>query len=470
VLVSEVDLAWEWLPLTELGAVVDDTADAVFTFLRKAGSVLDVVETGPGVVSFLATHEGRRVRRHLASGDAVLAAPQALIGHETSHTWTYLASVHPTIAVITLHSETELALGEPIAIEVDNLRGTPTAIPQGQGRTPLLLAPWLLTALREARTGGSIDFAVVAEHAAPHVDPYLAEVGVGGRQARLVSALRERLNAPGMPVDKSLRSLLADWLSGPGGAMLTGRAWATTAPDSGDWDLAPHLAGNLLLAELGTVSPLAAALSVHAGFRLGQLATGAVHQEVLLRDWLLRDRDDVRHGRWVRLDHLDLGGRTVPRERGNDVDPYVRSGALSDQQFDGLLTRSQRTELRNAIEGVLGAWLEPDARIRSTARMLTFAVGGFDHMDEVLADFATTQLARVAALGRGLTPGADTTSAQPRLTVWQIDEMRRQLSACLTQRLPLTLLPDNAASLPGRVADWAATATETLLNELGQQY
>ena len=331
----------------------------------------------------------------------------------------------------------------------------------------------MLAALREGRQNGVNDLSVIADRARAHTVYRAAVDGAGGAALglgeRLVAACAAGLQGPASWTEQT-RADLSAWLAGPGGAVLTGSTAvaAATAPAHA-WDLAPHLAGIALLATFGehAASGAASRLAVHGVHALGQAATGAQHQEVLLRDWLLPAGPAPAWGRWVRLARLDSGGRTIPLSaNARSTDPYVTPGAASDERYDGLLTRGQAEQLRRCCSGVLDGWSEPDERLKATARSLLFAAGILPRADDLMADLTSTELARLVTLSRALAPGPGVPVAQSALSPWQRGELVRRVSACIGSSVPLSLLPLNVPALPERSTAWAADQIAVLLAEL----
>ncbi len=467
------DLAIGWLPLSELGRAEGDVAEQATLILRQQHRGLDLVEREPGRWSYLATHAGRLVERQLASSGELQVVPQAVLEENDGRSSTYLATVYPTVALVTVHSESALLLGEPLVAELESVGVSSYAIPRDQRRSRLHLSPWLLAALRESRQDKVIDLTVIADRAKAHTAYRDAVDSASGArlslEERLVAAYADDLQEPGSWTEQT-RADLSAWLIGPGGAVLTGStAEAAATASAHGWDLAPQLAGIALLAAFGeqAASAAAARLAVHGVHALGQAATGAQHQEVLLRNWLLPAGPAPTWGRWVRLSRLDLGGRTIPLSTvTRTTDPYVTPGAASDEHYDGLLTRGQVEQLRRCCSGVLDGWSEPDERLTATARSLLFAAGFLPPSDDLMADLADTELARLVALSRALTPGRGVPVAQPALSPWQRGELVRRASACLGASVPLSLLPLNVPALPERSTTWAAEQIAVMLVEL----
>ena len=214
--------------------------------------------------------------------------------------------------------------------------------------------------------------------------------------------------------------MVSEWLAGSGRALPT---QGTSEPL--DQELSPLLGGVLLLAELGADGDeAAAALAVHGVHALGRLASGSMHQEVLLRAWLLRDPGppaDTGGSAWT--GSTSAGGPVASGQR-----PAERSlrlgGAASDPHFDGRLAYWQHEQLCAPANGVLDRSFEPERGLRATARTLLSATGDFSRLDEVWADLERHPAGAAAALGRALTPAPEVAVAQPRLTTgswWSAD-------------------------------------------------
>ena len=442
--------------------------------MQATADSITVAVTAPGVVSFLASPDGRRVVRQVTASDSIQAVPRLEIGRHLGRGASYLATVFPSVAIVVLRSEADLVVGETIPVEIEHDQSGTVAIPTGHSRTPFDLSPWLIAALRESRRNGVRDEAEFVRHVRPRSDRYRM-VGAGEAasttlEERLVAAYSLALRDSGTPPEQA-HDLLAEWLGGPGGGILTGRPLAYTEATTPSYDVTPIIAAVLLLALLSGDAD-AAALSVHGAHVLGLLAAGAMHQEVLLRDWLLRDPGSPRHGRWERLARLDLGGRTLPRpgdtnadDPFGDSDPYVVKDTTSDSYFDGLLTPAQLGQLRYCCQGVLRTWEEPDPTLRATARALLFATGQMENADDLWDDFRTTELAGLNALGRALAPGSAHPISQSRLSPSQVDHLRQRFGRTLAGGLPLSVLPSNMPDLPLRSASWAEETVRRTLDK-----
>jgi hypothetical protein len=197
-----------------------------------------------------------------------------------------------------------------------------------------------------------------------------------------------------------------------------------------------------------------------------------MHEESLLRHWLLGGREVEPKGRWSRLARLDLGGRrffqasAAPpgvHNDGSTDDPYVTPGAATDPHFDGLLTGAQLEQLRLCCSGILSAWREPDVALLATARSLLFATGQDVAIDELWGDLRTTELAKLAALGRALTPGFALATSQSRLMPGQIRLLEDIGGRILGDEVPLSFRPANLCDLPDRSIEWAEACIDRVL-------
>lgn len=477
---NATDLGLDWLPSSEVGFAHNVPPDLLLRAVTAEGARLPVRSGGNGRASYLTTPEGRSVTAQLESRQSLQAVPRAELSRVGDHEIVYVATLFPTVAPLLLHTERELAIGKPVPVEIEQRPDGPIAIPIGHTRVPFHLSPWLVAALRECRVagpdgGGWRDETRLADALRPRAARYQVDGAHGDDAESLeVRLVRAAIDASSNPAESSpdAAGLITEWLAGVGGRALTG-ATADVAADPYGWDVAPFLSAVILLAGQGERDPEGPwrQLAVHAAHCLGRLAAGTQHQEVLVRSWLLPPTGSPRHGRWVRLARLDLGGRTLPvmgQDPGRNpyADPYVDKKSKDDPYFDGKLTKPQYDQLTACCRGILNSHREPDASLVATARSLLFAVGDVERVDELCRDLEGTFLAALAALGRGLTPGTDVAVAQTLLSPGQVAFLRVRLGKLLNDGVPLSFLPEHAVPLPTRSADWAREQIDGILERV----
>ncbi|MFI0351318.1 hypothetical protein [Actinomadura sp. 9N407] len=227
---------------------------------------------------------------------------------------------------------------------------------------------------------------------------------------------RERL------LDTTAHEALDNWWDEHGDDILG------AAPSDGEIDFAPALAACLLLDARGARDEASARDAVRLVHRLGQYAERSMHVEPLASLWLGRQDRWAKPGTWERLRRLlsPLSGdvHADPRE--------VRSpGAVHDFARSVL----ERTDPRAP-----GSDPTPtQSDLAPIARALLAAIGALTDGDHLVDDAPI--LARMAGLGRGLTPGAGRTTAQPALLDCQRVLLEDLFIQVTRSRCPLVLLP-----------------------------
>ena len=96
------------------------------------------------------------MERQLASGVELQVVPQTLLEENDGRSSTYLATVFPTVALITVRSESALLLGEPLIAEMESVGASSYAIPRDQRRSGCISPPGCSPrCARAGRTGST---------------------------------------------------------------------------------------------------------------------------------------------------------------------------------------------------------------------------------------------------------------------------------------------------------------------------
>ncbi|WP_339153671.1 hypothetical protein [Actinomadura luteofluorescens] len=249
------------------------------------------------------------------------------------------------------------------------------------------------------------------------------------RVVRIVDAVLAPGSAgPGrVPFDAAAEQALDAWWAEYGDEV------AGAAPAVRELDLAPALAACLLLDARGAWDAESARDAVRFARRLGQYAERSMHVEPLASLWLGREEQWGRPGAWERLRRL----LTPEPEDSRAHEREVRSpGAVHDFARSVL----ERTDPREPGSDTVST----QSDLAPIARALLAAIGALAGGDHLVAD--APMLARMVGLGRGLTPGAGRTAAQPELLECQRFHLRDLFIQVARSRSPIILLPPVPAS------------------------
>lgn len=444
-----------WLELENVGLVAGASSADVTNALRILDRPLPVFRTPAGGLSAIDPATVARLHR-IPSGQPISVRALVRIDAASDSAYsTYVASVHPSTTLVALRTETQVTHNAPIGAEIVRVRDdSVVVVPAGNTRTEIDLPRWMIRALRAAHRHGRVDPTAFRAIANERLEPFLEAMRRGpavlsdGPSAARVMAAWAAARAGDLPTEHRAEALraLTDWLDEHGEVLLAGIG---DEPPSDHVDAAPALAA-LLLADAilrqGIVrSSELGQLTVHLAHVIGLVAAGSMHSEVLLGSWLLAPEADMREGQWLRLNKLLLFGLGLGT-----------SSPKAGQTFDGTLNATQRAEVLNLCRGILGRRHRIDDRaLIDTVSALQYSVLTAESLDLVWPAFARTNCARIAAQGRGLTPGATVSVSQPNLHATQTAELALIAEAILNSRIPVTLNLRNRPEPTARAAKWA---------------
>ena len=351
--------------------------------------------------------------------------------------YTYLGEFYPYGELVILKSESacpvrETALSEADIVHAELLERKPesiVAIPRGKRRERIYLSDWMLSAFREACNRepesefyGQIDFTRFRNRFPDRFRRYREAAACASSDLvnnsisftnssrsdeellvysciALTQISRRGNQFTDHPRLKaiSIQALLR-WLSGPGKWLASG-FHGDCPQEPPCCDLAPALSAVILLnlpnkrlsiEQRGELQLLAAHLTRMLGFACGN----SVHQELLLRVWLMRKN---HKGLWARLQKLSLGG-----------DAETPDSADRDPLFDGMLSATQKKRLVELCGNLIRNYPDMEDE-KLTAMALLHAVGQpIDYTEFLrLAAGKGCCCMKLSPLGRMLTPPKD---------------------------------------------------------------
>lgn len=193
-------------------------------------------------------------------------------------------------------------------------------------------------------------------------------------------------------VSRFIHLTLAAWLEKEGRFLASGLNPGQNPQHLEQLDVVPTIAAVLLLhGEEDTCTVLLSKqLSVHLTRMMGIVSGSSIHQEILLRQWLLQE--GKKEGLWLRLNRLSLGGEDL---KGN-----------LNEGFSGNLSPAQMKRMKSICHSILNRTL-PDRDLILTAESLLYSVGQLNECNRFYneirgrVDIKTNQL---SVIGRILTP------------------------------------------------------------------
>lgn len=420
------DLSLLWLPIEYASRVKDVPQEELWDILREKQERYAVTMNG-SVISLNHTESSQKQYRLLTlNSDNYRVIPRKKITKENRH-HIYLCEMYPTGELLLLRSEMpletcEIAKTEDDIVYVEIVQKDPAsiiAIPRGEKRWKIYLSPWILEAYRQSyihnkrKTGsdfinlelwrsliperfekykmavlqaetdfksGAIADAVFSAYSTEEKLVYLHCALQKRQDNRIVGQLFHRVAAA-----------LSDWLRSAG-KLLTDGLNQDVPARSYELDLLPTIAAILLLFHFDLRCSDNKKLAIHLTHMLGFACSNSIHQEILLRMWLMLGN---QRGLLSRLQKLYLGGKT-------------RSETWELQKsmdFDGLLTSEQKDLLDKTAGDI--AFHYPDRHeVKLPAMSLLHAVGDRIDYNEYFRLLKGKNLytEKLAPLGRILTP------------------------------------------------------------------
>ena len=212
------------------------------------------------------------------------------------------------------------------------------------------------------------------------------------------------------PPHSDLRPMAVQWLREPGAA-------AFGLEPAAELDLAELIAAVRVLDALGRAEPEMARAAVFLVHQIGRRAIRSLHLEALTRQWLMRPDRHTVPGVWQRLRTLEL-----PAE-------------LDDKKLREVLDFCRGILIKPTLRG-------PESELAPIARALLAATGRLTSADALLRDELTT--ARLARMGRSLSPSAGMATAQSALLDCQRTELWSIADHVILDGVRLTLLTPEA--------------------------
>ncbi|MDE7179373.1 MAG: hypothetical protein K2O59_16345 [Lachnospiraceae bacterium] len=321
--------------------------------------------------------------------------PKVELGQEAGYFY-YLSELYPSGDLLMLKSENSQECGQDEPVRVAFLEKQETSVvvvPLGQMRQKIFLSPWITQAYRSAyryeEKEGYLDCEVFQEYIPERFDNYLEVIEqakedinsgiLGNDTLRIPNGLEDRLvylyellqqakKGTSVSIGRiypKIYDTLKAWLSYQGKVLASGFYNSEKYKNSQTLDLLPTITAILLLNRISYKNNLfVKELVVHLMCMLGYASSNSLHQEVLLRLWLLNSNQG---GVWKRLNRLSLGGESMEdRFKGIESEP--------SEVFDGTLNEGQYSTLIEIAESIAGRYVE-DKDAKVVAESLLYSVG-----------------------------------------------------------------------------------------------
>ncbi len=418
------NLALKWLPAERAARVRWVPVETLWKALERRGLRSAKVMEGGSLSLVDAWQNKQKYRAWKTDGTRYRATPMVKLGTDGKGKNRYLVEMYPFGDLISLYSEDEYDCdrNDPIPVEIGEKEPDQvTAYPYGMRRTSLHLTPWVYRALCQAsRRNEAGAFEELSTHAFHGQKPecfesyrrMLRSASNSLEQGKLYYELlrnhdrtQEQLvylyNLSKMPlqgrlepaeVSRFIHLTLAAWLEKEGRFLASGLNPGQNPQHLEQLDVVPTIAAVLLLhGEEDTCTVLLSKqLSVHLTRMMGIVSGSSIHQEILLRQWLLQE--GKKEGLWLRLNRLSLGGEDL---KGN-----------LNEGFSGNLSPAQMKRMKSICHSILNRTL-PDRDLILTAESLLYSVGQLNECNRFYneirgrVDIKTNQL---SVIGRILTP------------------------------------------------------------------
>lgn len=388
--------------------------------------------------------------------------PKAEVRKEEDYYY-YLCELYPSGELLMLKSENCQDCGQENPIRVAFLEKQEmsiTVVPFGQMRQKIYLSSWIMRAYRNAycyeENDGYLDCEVFRQYIPERFDNYLkmikrakedADSGIYKNDGfRLPDGLEDRLvylyellqvSDTKQSDDKAwiylkIYDALKSWLSYQGKILARGFFKTGKYSENVTLDLLPTITAILLLNRIKfTNKQPGKGLVLHLMCMLGYASGNSVHQEALLKLWLLNRNQG---GVWKRLNRLSLGGESMQDKfQGIESEP--------SKIFDGTLREEQYDTLIEIAEGIAGRHVE-DNNAKVVAESLLYSVGVERDYTELYQslnkqDFCCSIL---AILGKILILQKDKCQNDDRLVGKHIKTLERVLTNLCHEMQPIELL------------------------------
>lgn len=455
-----------WIPAQKLARVKRVAIDVLWNALSERKQRI-ARRLDNGTLSLIETWQNEQKYEVLKTdGTRYRARPMEHVRTDKKGIHCYLAELYPMGDLICLYSEAkyDCVKREPIPIGIGKKQdGCVTAFPYGMRRRTLHLTPWVykgLSAASEIDSSGRFDelnlhsfqdkiperFAIygqMLEKADQDIEKgqldyeFLRDYKRTSEQLiylyRIVSKRRGG-DVSFRDVYEFIRLTLKAWLEEKGRFLISGLDLKERNRYTGEIDVVPTIAAILLLdlikgdREDRRLEEAAKPLSVHLTRMLGIICGNSIHQEILLKLWILGNKNN--QGWWLRLNQLSLQGEELMEQ--------------ASEFFDGQLTPRQIRRLLGICDSLrLHTFWDEDLEL--VVECILLSIGALEDCNgfckKIWRKFYITE--KLATLGRILTPSVGSDIAGNHLDKMDIRLLNSLLWKALQKgNAPLSLVTD----------------------------
>ena len=393
---SRKSLSLWWLPLQHTCRVKNVKIEDIWCMLsRRRNRTAKLMEDR--TLSLICEQESdRRYRLLDMQGSKDRVIPGIEVEREEKGYYYYLSELYPFGDLLLLKSENreDCSTGMPKRVEIlEKEEDSVIVVPQGYRRQSLNLSLWIAQAYREAycheNGNGCLDCELFREYIPKRFEKYRRVLEKAREDAKVMESERDvsgdwdqledrlvylyellrRIKAPtkkqNAKIYLKVYAAVREWLYQEGEFLACGFYDRGKNAEDKIYDLLPTISAILLLNRINFQnSVIGKELAVHLTRMLGYASGNSLHQEALLRLWLLGKN---RGGVWKRLRRISLGGKAMEDQTGG-------MESESPEVFDGNLNKSQYTMLIEIAEGVAGRHVE-DYEAKIVAESLLYSVG-----------------------------------------------------------------------------------------------
>lgn len=458
------NLALRWLPAKRAARVGQVTLGILWKGLRRRVD-RSARRLDDGTLSLIEIWQNEQKYSILKTdGTRYRATPVEKVNTDEREVSLYLAELYPKGDLICLYSEDEYDCDKEdvIPIEIgEKQMDCVTSFPYGMRRRKLHLTPWVCQAIGNASEIDDFDrFEELSllrfQNEIPECFERYRQIPIKANQDSQKKQLDYELLRDHHRISEQLiylyaviskkrdkelnfnevyefiRLTLKAWLEKEGKFLASGLDLQRRNEQTEQIDVAPVISAILLLHSIkgktgdGKLEQVAKPLSVHLTRMLGISCGSSIHQEILLKQWLLQRKEGI----WLRLNQLSLRGENH----------LGQASAV----FDGQLTPKQVRRLLDICNSLrMHAFC--DKKLELVVESLLLSCGCLEECDLFYSEMQLQNciMERLSTMGRILTPNAGSSIAKSSLSQEEVNTLKDLWILLLRKNsLPLSLVTD----------------------------
>ena len=458
------NLALRWLPASQASRAKSVSLEALWEGLaRRENRFAKYLSNG--LVSLTGTWQNEQKYAVLKTdGTRYRAIPVAIVETDEIGRYCYLAELYPKGDLIYLYSEIKYDCKKEIVIpiEISEKRvDCVIAFPYGERRNFLHLTPWVYHAIGNISIKDEMgrfqeldpfrfeeELPVCFEHYCCIKDQAEKDANEGilnykllrdsNRTSEQLVYLYSILSKPRHSelnfdeLYEFIRLTLGAWLENEGKFLASGLKKEKNCVKQ--IDVVVVISAILLLDKIkgkggeNALENIAKPLSVHLTRMLGIGCGSSIHQEILLKEWLLSSKE--KGGLWLRLNQMSMRGEN---NLGEENEAF--SGQLSRQQIENLRITCKGLKMHTAC----------DKDLQAVVECILLSCGCWEDCENFHVQILGKShiMKELSIMGRILTPRAGNYTAKGKLENLEIKSLINVWKQLLSENsLPLSLVTD----------------------------